>query len=318
MEAIHHIEIIINIFLQSLGAMLTVPMKLFSFLGQEEFFLVVMPALYWCVSASWGLRLGVMLILSQGFNHWLKLAFTSPRPSWVNSQVKALVSETSFGLPSGHAMTAASMWGLAANLFKKRWFSIVAILIVFLIGLSRIELGVHFTSDVLIGWLAGGLLLVVYLQLEKPASAWVKKMGPGQQILFTSITSLLLVVVTLGMVALRSDWTPPAEWLVNAPDLNPLDATGMISLAGVWLGLACGMAWWNYKHGMLKPASSLGRNFIRYAIGTAGLLILWYGLGLIFPRGLDVMAYILRYVRYAIVGGWISLAAPTVFMALKV
>jgi len=293
-------------------------MKLFSFLGQEEFFLVVTPALYWCVNASWGLRLGIMLILSNGFNFWLKLAFASPRPFWFDNQVKALVSETSFGLPSGHAMTAAAMWGTVAGMVKKRWFTITAVAIVFLIGLSRIELGVHFTSDVLVGWLFGGLLLVVLFRLEKPTTAWVRKMGPGQQVLAAVVSSLLMLALTFLATALRSEWTAPADWLANAPDLNPLDPTVMISLAGVWLGLACGMVWWNHQHGMFKPASSLSRNFFRYIIGITGLLIIWYGLGLVFLRTFDLVAYVLRYIRYAIVGGWISAAAPLIFSAIKV
>ena len=151
METIHHVEIIINIFLQSLGGWLNLAAQFFSFLGQEEFYILVLPVLYWCVNASWGIRIGVMLVLTVNLNSWLKLAFASPRPFWIDTRVKELAVETSFGLPSGHAMNSASMWGLLARLLRKKWLTYSITAVIFLIGLSRISLGVHFTSDVLAG-----------------------------------------------------------------------------------------------------------------------------------------------------------------------
>lgn len=123
METIHHVEIIINIFLQSLGGWLNLAAQFFSFLVQEEFYILVLPVLYWCVSASWGIRIGTMLILTGSLNSWLKLAFASPRPFWVDARVKELAAETSFGLPSGHAKNSTSMWGLLASFFPRRWLT---------------------------------------------------------------------------------------------------------------------------------------------------------------------------------------------------
>jgi len=47
------------------------------------------------------------------------------------------------------------------------------------------------------------------------------------------------------------------------------------------------------------------------------LLILWAGLKLIFPSGDDWLALILRYVRYGLVGFWVTGLAPLVFYRLK-
>jgi len=87
---------------------------------------------------------------------------------------------------------------------------------------------------------------------------------------------------------------------------------------GSWLGLTVSMAWWNHHYGALKRTRTLRLNVIRYLIGIVGLLILWYGLGAIFPRTFDMLAYTLRYIRYAILGGWVGLAAPLIFIKLKV
>jgi hypothetical protein len=54
-----------------------------------------------------------------------------------------------------------------------------------------------------------------------------------------------------------------------------------------------------------------------FLLGLVGVLVLWYGLGLVFPRDEAVIPYILRYLRYALVGGWISAGAPWLFTRLK-
>ena len=47
------------------------------------------------------------------------------------------------------------------------------------------------------------------------------------------------------------------------------------------------------------------------------MLILWAGLGAVFPDGENLLAYSLRYLRYALIGFWIAGLAPLVFFKLK-
>jgi hypothetical protein len=51
--------------------------------------------------------------------------------------------------------------------------------------------------------------------------------------------------------------------------------------------------------------------------GLAGILILYIGLRAIFPRGETFAAYVLRYVRFALIGFWISGGAPWFFMKIN-
>jgi membrane-associated phospholipid phosphatase len=69
--------------------------------------------------------------------------------------VKALVSEPSFGLPSGHAQNSVAIWGILAYSFKKNWLWSIAVILMFLIGVSRLVLGLHFPQDTLLGWMDG-------------------------------------------------------------------------------------------------------------------------------------------------------------------
>jgi len=323
MEFLWQLEIVVNLFLQSLGDWLKSPMSFFSFLGTEEFFLIVLPALYWCVDSGAGFRIAVMLLLSNGVNGLLKLAFHAPRPYWFDSRVRALSTETSFGIPSGHAQNAASMWGLMAWLVRRKWFTVVSVITIFLIGFSRLYLGVHFTSDVLFGWLLGGLLLLAFVRLEKPVLARVQKMSLEQQLIAVLGSSIGLVLLTLLIQFLMGTWQLPQTWVQNAqsaaPDVQiaPLSLNGMITIAGMWLGLLGGAAVFYARYGMFNVGGVGWKRVLRYAVGVMGVIVLWYGLGQIFPRSETLIGFGLRYLRYVLVGSWVSALAPLLFIRLR-
>ena len=159
MQTILDFGIRLIVALQGLGDWQTLPMKFFSFLGTEEFFMLILPILYWCVDSLLGIRVAIILMLSGGINGAIKLALHGPRPYWFSTSVKGLAAETSFGVPSNHAQSATVIWGILAAALRKWWAWLVAVLLIFLVGLSRLYLGVHFPQDVLLGWLIGGLFL---------------------------------------------------------------------------------------------------------------------------------------------------------------
>ena len=102
MEALYAFGIELSAALQS-AAWLEAPMRFFTFLGTQEFFIFVLPMVYWCIDAGLGIRVGFILLLGNGLNEFAKLALQGPRPYWISAQVKGLGAETSFGVPSGHA-----------------------------------------------------------------------------------------------------------------------------------------------------------------------------------------------------------------------
>ena len=56
---------------------------------------------------------------------------------------------------------------------------------------------------------------------------------------------------------------------------------------------------------------------MRYLVGVAGVLIIYYGLKIIFPEGESILAYLLRYLRYTLIGFWVSAGAPWIFIRLR-
>ncbi|MEA3350445.1 MAG: phosphatase PAP2 family protein [Chloroflexota bacterium] len=308
------------LFLQNLGDWLIPVMRFFTSLGYEEFYLLIMPAIYWCIDTTVGGRLAIMLAMTSGLNQILKLAFHSPRPFWTSSKVRALSLETSFGFPSGHAQNAASIWGILAASVRRWWAWALAIFLVLIIGISRLYLGVHFPSDVLVGWLVGGILVWAFVRLESPTIAWLKQQSVWGKL--AAILSISIAILLIGNLILwgLSDWTLPAEWIETATQAGeapaPLSRSGITTSAGVFLGLAGGLILID-ESGGFNPKGPIEKRALRYLLGIAGTLILWAGLKAIFPSGEGLMPQSLRYLRYALTGLWVTGAAPLCFRWLK-
>lgn len=323
METIRSIEIAVNIFLQSLGPWLQVIMEWVTNLGSEMFFILVMPAIYWCVDAYIGLRVGVMLLLSGFFNNFFKLLMRGPRPYWVDARVKPVVHEESFGIPSGHSMNSAAVWGWMAVEAKKRWSTIVAIVVIFLIGISRLVMGVHFLSDVLLGWALGALLVLIFAKTAKPIGKWLDTMGYQKQILLAFLSSIVMILLALGVSSLFSEWEMPADWAARAGEIDPLSIDGTLTMAGTWFGMLGGFALLRGKHGVLSTKASFFKLVLRYLIGVIGVFIIYLGLGQLFEFisesvGLPWFEGLLRFLRYSLIGMWVSFLAPLLFRSLKI
>jgi membrane-associated phospholipid phosphatase len=302
--------------LQGWGTWLTLPMKAFSFLGTEEFLILLLPILYWCVDSSLGIRVTIILMLSTSINGAFKLAFHGPRPYWYSPGVHGLAAETSFGVPSNHAQSAAVVWGLLAAYLKKGWVWLLAILLILLIGFSRLYLGVHFPHDVLLGWLIGGLIVWLALRFWDPVSAWVKKQSAGWQVLAAFLVSLAIFLLPLiPVVWLKAtNWQPPQAWAMYATQAISLE--NVATSAGIVFGLLVGLVWLAH-HGWFQTKGLWWELVLRYLLGLAGILVIRYGLKLIFPEGETVLAYFLRYLRYTLIGFWVAGGAPWVFIRLK-
>ena len=149
MQTLIDLGIFFIIALQSMGDWLIIPMNFFSQLGRVEFFLLFLPLVYWSVNSALGIRIGFILMASDIFNYAGKLLFAGPRPYWVSSRVRGLWIETSFGIPSGHAQHAVSVWGTVAAYIGKTWTWAVLLALAFFIGFSRLYLGAHFPHDVI-------------------------------------------------------------------------------------------------------------------------------------------------------------------------
>lgn len=105
---------------------------------------------------------GSGLLLSLVLKHF----FERPRPN----VVPHLAGDYTSSFPSGHSLLAAVVYltlgSLLARVVRQRrlkvYFVAVAMLLTFLVGLSRVVMGVHYPADVLAGWTAGLVWAVLW------------------------------------------------------------------------------------------------------------------------------------------------------------
>lgn len=124
-------------------------------------YLYLIPLVLWSLSYRQGVRILVLITLTLYLNSLLKDVFTLPRPYTVDPRILS-DGEHGHSFPSGHAQLVVVFWGLLAAWVARRWFWAVALVIMLLTGLSRPYLGVHYPSDIAVGWALGALTLWVY------------------------------------------------------------------------------------------------------------------------------------------------------------
>lgn len=135
-------------------------MKKISFFGSAKFFLsfglIIFLLMFWKKNLK-GMALVVLSTLgSYGINFLLKNIFIRTRPLKY-----FLIEQGGYSFPSGHAMVSMSFYATMTYLImknkdkNKKTLWILSFLIIALIGFSRIYLGVHWPTDVLMGYLLG-------------------------------------------------------------------------------------------------------------------------------------------------------------------
>ncbi len=307
-------------FMQNLGEWLKPIMEFFTFLGFEEFYLAIMPAIFWCFDTMMGARLAVMLVVTTGVNAVLKVVFHSPRPFWVSDKVQAMSSETSFGIPSGHSQNAVSLWGTWGYSMQRRWAWIAALGVALIIGISRLYLGMHFPEDVLIGWSVGLILLWGFMRLEEPTLKWVKGQSVQNQLVTFALISLGILLIGNLAIGLTSDWPLPTEWVETAtragtpPD--PFSRDGITTAAAIFFGLTSGLVLMQQRGGF-DPKGMWWKRILRYLLGMVVTIGIWAGLKAVFPSGEEFVPQLFRYIRYGLLGFWVAAGAPLTFRWLK-
>jgi membrane-associated phospholipid phosphatase len=157
---------------------LTTAMRGISFLGSTLFLTAAtILVVAWFALRKWGREAKLFAITMIGaslLNTTLKLAFKRPRPV----PFFDLTPPETYSFPSGHSLASCCFFaGLAAILsgrVKSRrtrtiiW--IAAAVMFLLIGLSRIYLGVHYTTDVIAGFAAALIWILVIRFVEVTAS----------------------------------------------------------------------------------------------------------------------------------------------------
>lgn len=134
--------------------------------------------LWWLKQGQWIILFFILTVSGGGvLNSLLKHFFERERPATLPQY-----DATGYSFPSGHAMGSLVFYGSVIYILLKsevlyRYKLILSsffIVLIFLVGLSRVYLGVHYTTDVVAGFMAG----IVWLMLSIVLLEFFKRMKP--------------------------------------------------------------------------------------------------------------------------------------------
>lgn len=268
--------------------LLTAIMKGITFLGTEQAFLVILPFVYWTIDASAGFKLSMLIYVSSYANSLAKHLLAQPRPFQLDPSVQLAV-ESSYGLPSGHAQGTITLAYYAGSKLKRFTAWLLLALFVLLIGFSRIYLGVHFPTDVFGGWLFGILITALWLFGEKKFGHAIARWDIRLKIILIALTSFIM---------------------------NALFMEG-ISLSALFFGTGTGYVTLTEKFTYDAKNGTTAQKLLRVIIGLGTLIGLYTGLRILFPKEGSSVYSLFKFLRYLLIGFWVSFASPILFKSLK-
>lgn len=151
----------------------------FTLFGEQLITVALICFLYLCLDKKTGVFITVNLTAAMVWTPMLKNILVRRRPYFDHPSIRCLkpvdaendifdLSAQGYSMPSGHSVNAVTVYGSLAVRKKKRTLAVLAAVLSLLVGISRVCLGVHYTTDVLAGWTIGLICvgLVSYLQVK--------------------------------------------------------------------------------------------------------------------------------------------------------
>lgn len=248
--------------------------------GEELVFMAVALILFWCVDKWKGYYVLAVGFVGTLFSQFLKLLCRVPRP-WVRDPSFTVVDSaqrgaTGYSFPSGHAQNAACTFGAIARASKRRALRVALVVLILLIGFSRLYLGAHDLADVGVGLLIG-LVLVFALH---PLLRRVRE-SPAVMYGFLAVLTLLalgnLAFLLLHAFPDEVRIVDPLTGISNYDEALKNGCTLLGCLAGLIVAYTVDLRKLHFEE-----AAPLPGQLCKVLLGMAGLVGLRYGLSALF------------------------------------
>jgi membrane-associated phospholipid phosphatase len=307
---------------QGSGA-LRLPAQAVTTFGAQEFFLLLLSLVFWCIDKPLGIDLALLLTIAGTANIMLKAFLHLPRPFWSDPALQ-LTSGSSYSTPSGHAANSTVFlgymaWWLAARRpspqprpsRRRDGVAALSLLAIFFVSISRVYLGVHFPGDVIWGCAEGIVLLVAYVGLRPRSAIWLHRRSPATHVLLAAAAASAVLALNLVFLASSAGLAPTYGVVALQARAEALSEAGDVAglVFGAWVGLAL-----EGRYVRFATSGPLAQRALRYSLGLAGLLVVWLGLRLVLPAEPLALGLALRVLRYAAVALWAVFAWPWLFV----
>ena len=273
----------------------------FNWMGSETFYMILLTLVYWVAHKNIGRRLMICFLFSAWFNAFAKEVFKRPRPFLVSDRVQPAFTSAAYGLPSGHTQGGTAVGLVLIRETKKHWATVLLVLYIFLMGISRMVHGVHFPQDVLLGWFLGLAIVLGFYALEQRTGRFFSQMQWGTMLIVTALAAAAVFGLTF----------------LTRP--TPAGVVGALTPGAVLVGVIPGL-FLESRYIRFSVQGGFGKKCLRYAVGIITALVLKEGLkpmlALISDQSLPMEAAV-RMIRYFVLGLWLSAGAPWLFTRMK-
>ncbi len=268
-------------------------------LGQEIFVMAVICWLYWCVEKKLAYILGFSYFTSGLLVQALKISFRVPRPWDLDPSFKAVESAipaaTGYSFPSGHTQSITALMGTLALGARKKWQAVLCVLIIFLVGFSRMYLGVHTPLDVSVGFLLSVIsVLFCWYLFNKKQFIWDRPMTLS---VILGIASILVCVYSL---------------ILYSSDMIDISySRDCLKAAGAGCAFAIGFYVENTRI-RFETAGDLKTRILRFLIGAVVAVLLLKGLKPLIGTSLAA-----SFIRYFLAVLWVLMVYPLLFVRFE-
>lgn len=310
-------QIPIITFFQKLGPVFQSVMNVVNFFGDHGYYFLLVSVLYWIWDSKKAYIAAMVLLISAALTDFFKISYKSPRPYWVSDKVVPYKLKSTFGLPSDSAQISASLLSYLAKVTKRPWVSIVIIIVMIMLGIAGMALGLEFLTDIILGWLLGGLILLAFLAAFPIEYGARNHFNLFQRILSAFIFSILLILPAWAARQVDPNWLVPFEWNTRTPGIDSQSIETSIRAAGAWFGLSAGFAVISMTKGIMDSSSgSWVTKVLRVLVGSLGLVAIYFAASAILPKTTGFIYTIAIYLTFALANYWTIDLAPRVFSLL--
>ena len=175
-------------------------------LGGQEILIITILIIYFVFSKKQGQRIAFAIFTSLLMNNTLKVLINRVRPfnhekaTYTVDMEQSSASGMSF--PSGHTQNAAVTYSSVAFMYKKRYLWIITIILIIIVGISRIMLGVHYPTDVIVGAALGIAIAYFGMKLHEKFEADFK----SQMILYLTMAVIFLPFLFIYLGKMKSSY----------------------------------------------------------------------------------------------------------------